>query len=186
MPWRDGDERRRPLQMCQHIEVALTTFSLQGDSSGPHPGGRRHEMNLNEVERIPCPINFNQFRELTEVGPWCTMSLGVAEYLGDLITIPLSAERRVVEILVNSAIKAQLSTLPEAEQIQTDAMLQRLGQDFPGLPNLKRLRAASNLWELRISSRLRALVRIENDRANVLAVARPDQLQRYWRRELAS
>jgi hypothetical protein len=91
-----------------------------------------------------------------------------------------------VEVLVNSAIKAQLSTLPESEQVQTDVMLQRLAREFPGLPNLKPLPAASNLWELRISSRLRALVRIENDQANVLAVARPDQLQRYWRRELAS
>ena len=99
--------------------------------------------------------------------------------------MPDLPEGRIVEILVNSATKAQLSTLPESEQIQTDAMLQRLRQEFPELPNLKKVSAASNLWELQISPRLRAVVQIENDRASVLAVARPDQLQHYWRPELA-
>ncbi len=90
-----------------------------------------------------------------------------------------------MEIVVNSATKAQLSTLPESVQSQTHAMFQRLRQEFPELPNLKKVPAASDLWELRISPRLRAVVQIENGRASVLAVARPDQLQHYWRPELA-
>ena len=91
-----------------------------------------------------------------------------------------------MEVNINTPTKIQISTLPKTDRAQTDASLRRLARDFPKLPNLKRVRPAGNLWELRISPRLRALVQIDNERANVLAVARPDQLRRYWQRELAS
>jgi mRNA-degrading endonuclease RelE of RelBE toxin-antitoxin system len=91
-----------------------------------------------------------------------------------------------MEVHVNSAIRAQLSTLPDSDQAKTESILQKLTQGLPRTPNIRRLRGNGDLWELRITSRLRALLRIENDRVEVLAVARPDQLQRYWRRELVS
>lgn len=47
------------------------------------------------------------------------------------------------------------------------------------------MRPASNLWELRISPRLRALVQIDNERANVLAVARPDFFEKLASSELS-
>jgi len=90
-----------------------------------------------------------------------------------------------VELLINSAIKAQLSTLPDSDQLKTEAALHRLTQEFPNLPGLRRLGADGNLWELSITTRLRAFVRVESNRAEVIAVARPDQLQRYLPRELA-
>jgi mRNA-degrading endonuclease RelE of RelBE toxin-antitoxin system len=91
-----------------------------------------------------------------------------------------------MEVHVNSAIRAQLSTLPDSDQAKTESVLQKLRQGLPRTASIRRLRENGNLWEVRITSRLRALLRIESDHVEVLAVARPDQLQRYWRRELAS
>jgi len=92
-----------------------------------------------------------------------------------------------VEVLANTAIRAQLSTLPESDQDRVDSMLQKLAQDAKSVrDHLRQIRTDTNLWELRITSRLRALLRIENDRIEVLAVARPDQLNRYWRSDVAS
>jgi hypothetical protein len=92
-----------------------------------------------------------------------------------------------VEILANTAIKAQLSTLPESDQNIVDSMLKKLAQDSRSVAsNLSKVSTGKNLWELQITSHLRALVRIDEDRIEVLAVARPDQLKRYWRSDLAS
>lgn len=92
-----------------------------------------------------------------------------------------------MEVLANTAIRAQLSTLPESDQDRVDSMLQKLAQDAKSVrDHLRQIRTDTNLWELRITSRLRALLRIENDRIEVLAVARPDQLNRYWRSDVAS
>jgi mRNA-degrading endonuclease RelE of RelBE toxin-antitoxin system len=83
-----------------------------------------------------------------------------------------------MEILANSAIQAQLSTMPEADQDRVDSMLQRLAQHPESVRDHLR-RRDDNLWEFRITSRLLALVRIEKDRIELLAVARPDQLDLY-------
>ena len=90
-----------------------------------------------------------------------------------------------MELLINSAIKAQLSTMPDSDQLKTEAALHSLTQEFPNVPGLRRVGADGNLWELSITFRLRAFLRVESDRAEVIAVVRPDQLQRYLRRELA-
>ena len=83
-----------------------------------------------------------------------------------------------MEILVNSAIEAQLSTMPAADQDRVDSMLQRLAQQPESVRDHRR-RRDDNLWEFRITSRLLALVRIEKDRIELLALARPDQLDFY-------
>jgi hypothetical protein len=93
----------------------------------------------------------------------------------------------LVEILANTAIKAQLSTLPESDQNSVDSMLKKLAQDTRSVQsNLSKVSTGKNLWELQITSHLRALVRIDEDQIEILAVARPDQLKRYWRPDLAS
>ena len=92
-----------------------------------------------------------------------------------------------MEVSANSAIKAQLSTLPESDQDRVDSMLKTLAQDPQSLADhLRQVPGDNNLWEVRITSRLRALVRIENNRIEILAIARPDQLDRYRPMDSAS
>ncbi len=92
-----------------------------------------------------------------------------------------------MELVINSAIRAQLSTLPESDESRTDEMLRKLAQDFHGMrTNLRRIPRSEELWELGITSRLRALVRIAGNQIIVVAVARPDQLEQYWQKRAAS
>jgi hypothetical protein len=88
-----------------------------------------------------------------------------------------------MELLINSAIKAQLSTMPDADQRATETAFHRLAEEFPNVPDLRKVGKDSNLWELNITPCLLALVRIENGRVEVLAVMRLEQLQHYRLRE---
>jgi hypothetical protein len=87
-----------------------------------------------------------------------------------------------MELLINSAIKAQISTMPDADQLATETAFHRLAEEFPNLPDLRK--KDGNLWELNITPDLLALVRVESGRVEVLAVARPEHLQHYRLREL--
>jgi mRNA-degrading endonuclease RelE of RelBE toxin-antitoxin system len=92
-----------------------------------------------------------------------------------------------MEVSANTAIQAQLSTLPASDQDRVDSMLKMLAQNPESMAtHLKRLTPEKNLWEFRITSRLRALVRIGNERIEILAIARPDQLDQYRRTDSAS
>jgi hypothetical protein len=95
------------------------------------------------------------------------------------------AEGGLMKLLINSAIKAQISTMPDADQIATEAALRRLAEEFPNVPDLRKVREDGNLWELTVTPRLLAFVRIENDRAEVIAIMRSEQLQYYRLRESA-
>ncbi|HJU16319.1 MAG TPA: hypothetical protein VJ770_07600 [Stellaceae bacterium] len=86
-----------------------------------------------------------------------------------------------MELLINSAIKAQISTMPDADQHATEAVFHRLAEEFPNVPDLRK--KDGNLWELNITPRLLALVRIESGRVEILAVMRLEQLQHYRLRE---
>ena len=92
-----------------------------------------------------------------------------------------------MELEINSAIKAQLSTLPKVDQLRAERVLKRVAEN-PHVPaSIKsRLTSDPNLWQVRISPKLRALVKITNGRVTVVAVARHDQLKRYLPAESAA
>jgi hypothetical protein len=89
-----------------------------------------------------------------------------------------------VVLRINSAVRAQLSTMPALDQSKIIRKLEELALQLPSKRGLRRISAAAedDLWELRISSRIRVLIRIANDQFDVLAVARVDQMERYVRR----
>ncbi len=86
-----------------------------------------------------------------------------------------------MELMINSAIKAQISTMPDADQRATETTFRKLAEEFPNVPDLRK--RDDNLWELNITPDLLALVRIESGRVEVLAVMRLEQLQYYRLRE---
>jgi mRNA-degrading endonuclease RelE of RelBE toxin-antitoxin system len=92
-----------------------------------------------------------------------------------------------VQFEINSAIRAQLSTLPKSDQTRFERELGRLAENPQSpSPTKRRVSPDRDLWELRISPQLRALVRIKNDKVVVLAVVRHDQLARYLRGKLTN
>jgi hypothetical protein len=85
-----------------------------------------------------------------------------------------------MQVSANTAVKSQLSTLPKSDQAHLNSVLINLDTarekgDIRKIPN------GDTLFEIRISSTLRALVRIkkEGDEVEILAIARPDQLEQY-------
>jgi mRNA-degrading endonuclease RelE of RelBE toxin-antitoxin system len=83
-----------------------------------------------------------------------------------------------VRVLIGSAAQAQISTMPESDQRRIAAILQKLEYEFPDMrgPELFQVRRTGNLWKLRVTPNLLALVQISGDLAIVVAVARQDQL----------
>jgi mRNA-degrading endonuclease RelE of RelBE toxin-antitoxin system len=89
-------------------------------------------------------------------------------------------DRRRDALEANSAVQKQLSTLPPPDQSRTQRALTRLVENpDSSSPVKRRVSADSDLWEVKISPQLRALVRIERDTITVLAVARHDELEQY-------
>lgn len=85
-----------------------------------------------------------------------------------------------MQLVVPTAVSAQLGILPDAEH---DAMLSRL-QQLAGDParlgsDVQKSPSDADLWTVRLSGRMRALVRVEGDQLRVLAVAPLDQLIPY-------
>jgi hypothetical protein len=80
----------------------------------------------------------------------------------------------------STAIRAQLLTLPEGDGTRALARLMEVvgnperlaheGHQSPSDPTL---------WTIRLSGRLRALVRVEDERVQVLAIAPVDQMTPY-------
>jgi mRNA-degrading endonuclease RelE of RelBE toxin-antitoxin system len=87
-----------------------------------------------------------------------------------------------VRVHIGSAAQAQLSTMPESDQRQVAVVLQKLGDEFPNTPDLRKIAATENLWETRVTPELRLLVQIRKGRAIVVAFGRRDQLQHYFAR----
>jgi hypothetical protein len=93
---------------------------------------------------------------------------------------PCVPEVKTVELDVPTAIRAQLVTLPDAERGATLARLELLAQDPDRLgTDVRKSRDDADLWTVRLSPRLRALVRADGNRLRVLAVASRDQLLPY-------
>jgi mRNA-degrading endonuclease RelE of RelBE toxin-antitoxin system len=89
-----------------------------------------------------------------------------------------------VQFEINIAIRAQLSTLPKSDQMRFERELGRLAENPQSpSPGKKRVSADRDLWELRISPKLHALVRIKRDKITVLAVVQKAELERYLRRK---
>jgi hypothetical protein len=89
-------------------------------------------------------------------------------------------EVKTVELEVPTAIRAQLVTLPDDERGATLARLELLALDPDRLgTDVRRSRDDADLWTVRLSPRLRALVRADGHRLRVLAVASRDQLLPY-------
>lgn len=87
-----------------------------------------------------------------------------------------------MRVLIGSAAQAQLSTMPESDQRQVTAILQKLDDKFPKMEELRRIVAAGNLWEMRVTPDLRVLVQIAKDQATVVALGRRNQLRHYLAR----
>jgi hypothetical protein len=93
---------------------------------------------------------------------------------------PCFLEVKTVELEVPTAIRAQLVTLPDDERGATLARLELLAQDPDCLgTDVRKSRDDADLWTVRLSPRLRALVRADGNRLRVLAVASRDQLLPY-------
>jgi mRNA-degrading endonuclease RelE of RelBE toxin-antitoxin system len=89
----------------------------------------------------------------------------------------LRDDRGSMELEINSAIKAQLSTLPKADQSRAERVLKRVAENPRSPSSIKRrLTSDPDLWLVRLNPKLRALVRIADTKMTVLAVARDDQL----------
>jgi mRNA-degrading endonuclease RelE of RelBE toxin-antitoxin system len=86
-----------------------------------------------------------------------------------------------VRLEANGAVQAQLATLPRLDQARAERALTRLVENpNSSSPVKKRLIQDRNLWSVRISPQLRALVRIDHDKVTLIAIARHDELGRYW------
>lgn len=94
-----------------------------------------------------------------------------------------------MKITANTAVTSQLSTLARSDQEHVISVLSTL-PDNPAdaSDRVKRIPSDNTLFEIRITSRLRALVRIQKETSEVelLAIARPDQLEHYMRIQRAS
>jgi hypothetical protein len=86
----------------------------------------------------------------------------------------------MMELDVPTAIRAQLVALQDDERSATLSRLQMLAQDPDGLGTDVHMSAQdAQLWTVRLSGRIRALVRAEGNRLRVLAVAPREQLLPY-------
>jgi hypothetical protein len=85
-----------------------------------------------------------------------------------------------MKISANSAIQSQLSTLPTRDQEHVTSVLSSF-DPARASDHVRKIPNDNNLYEVRITSRLRALVRIRRDldQVELLAVVRPDQIDRY-------
>jgi hypothetical protein len=86
----------------------------------------------------------------------------------------------MMELDVPTAIRAQLATLPDDERRATLSRLELLAQDPERLgTDVHKSPQDAQLWTVRLSARMRALVRAEGNRLHVLAVAPREQLLPY-------
>ena len=85
-----------------------------------------------------------------------------------------------MELEVPTAIRAQFVTLSDDERSATLSRLEQLARDPEGLgADVTKSRRDAHLWTVRLSARMRALVRAEGNRLHVLAVAPREQLLPY-------
>jgi hypothetical protein len=89
-------------------------------------------------------------------------------------------------ISANTAVRSQLSTLPDWDREQVNSALTKLVRDVMSnqsvLPaDVKPIPDDETLFNLRVNARLRALIRIERDsgQIEIIAIARPEQLEPY-------
>ncbi|MDB5398159.1 MAG: hypothetical protein QOF70_575 [Acetobacteraceae bacterium] len=86
----------------------------------------------------------------------------------------------MMELDVPTAIRAQLLTLPDDERSATLSRLQLLALDPDHLgADVHKSTEDAQLWTVRLSVRMRALVRAEGNRLRVLAIAPREQLLPY-------
>ncbi len=89
-----------------------------------------------------------------------------------------------MELVLLSAVRVQLSTLPVAELEATLSKLRQLAGNPDQMGHeARRVRSDPDLWMVHLSGRLRALVRIQGNQLQVLAVAPLDQLTPYLERD---
>jgi hypothetical protein len=84
--------------------------------------------------------------------------------------------REAVKVEMNSAVAAQLLTMPMADQKKIRRAIVQL-EDFPKVEGLFKL--SPEIWSLRVSQDLRMFVQIVSDALRIVALASPEQLQRY-------
>jgi hypothetical protein len=87
-----------------------------------------------------------------------------------------------MKISANTAVKSQLSTLPQSDQYHVTSVLSNLlAKPIESSYQIKRIPDGRDLFMVRITSRLRALVRInrDEDQIELIAIARPDQIEPY-------
>ena len=94
-----------------------------------------------------------------------------------------------MKVSANTAVQSQLSTLPASDQARVASVLNGLFDSQALTTNyVKQIPGDNTLFQVRITERLRALVRIRKDQKQVelLAIARPDQLEHYIKTQRAS
>jgi hypothetical protein len=92
-----------------------------------------------------------------------------------------------MQLEINSALNAQLSTFPESDRKRIlRALIGFIDDPYSRNPKVTKVASDLQLRQIKISPKLRALVRLEEDKVVVLAVMRPSQLARYLGRRLAN
>lgn len=87
-----------------------------------------------------------------------------------------------MEIAINSALKAQMATMSEADRDLLLSKLHRLSQEFPQMEGVSRIRGEEGLWTLRVTNGLRVLFQVNDSGIMIVAIVRPNQMSPYRRR----
>jgi hypothetical protein len=102
------------------------------------------------------------------------------EFVEGGVSEPGCPETEMMELDVPTAIRAQLVTLSDDERSATLSRLELLAQDPDRLgTDVHNSTQDAQLWTVRLSGRMRALVRAEGNKLRVLAVAPREQLLPY-------
>ena len=82
-----------------------------------------------------------------------------------------------MRVEINAGVRAQLLTMPEADQKKVHRAVAQLETAFP---NVERLHKVDQyLWSFHVARELRMLVRTVGNALRVIALASPEQIQRY-------
>ena len=84
-----------------------------------------------------------------------------------------------MEVILNSAIKAQISTLPASDRARLNARLHKLPPVLRPTRSIIRVAGSNNMWVLRVTPDLRALLQVDDDKITVIALSREQQIERY-------
>ena len=82
-----------------------------------------------------------------------------------------------LRVEINTAVRAQLLTMSAADQKRVRRAVDQLEANFPNVSGLRKV--GQELWSLRVTPQIRMLLRTLPNALRIVALARPEQIQRY-------